>query len=57
MDNDLAFREYRIPFRHIALYGIACVSLYGLVAAFGVPAAWGIAGATVGYVTACMRKK
>lgn len=56
MYDDLAFREYRIPFKHIALYGAACAGAYAAVAAFGVPAACAIGALTLGYVAGRFRK-
>lgn len=56
MYDDLAFREYRIPFKHIAIYGAVCAAGYGVIAAFGLPAVCAIAGLTVGYVVAQVKK-
>lgn len=52
MDPDLAFREYRLPWKGVvALIGVG-IAVYAAVAFGGVAAACGIGGLTVGYLVA-----
>jgi hypothetical protein len=52
MDQDLAFREYRLPWKGIAALAGASIAVYAAVAYAGVAAVCGIAGLTVGYLVA-----
>jgi hypothetical protein len=52
MDQDLAFREYRIGFKGVAWLAGASVAVYALVAVTGVAGVVVIAGMTIGYLVA-----
>lgn len=55
--DDLAFRAYRIPFKHVALCAGACLGIYAAVAAFGAPAVIGLGGISAGYLVARLTRK
>lgn len=52
MDNDLAFREYRVSFKGVALLAVACAGVYAGIAAYGELALGALAFGTVGAIAA-----